>query len=88
MTVANTNTVQLILPFTVGVYALTSHQYTLDPIIALAGFSEYTFMSFSRIREPFVRSLLIKRSLVVLMWIVLIDVALIVLFVFVPGKRI
>ena len=45
----------LILPFTVGVYFLASHQYMLDPIMALAGFSEYTFMSFARIQEPFVR---------------------------------
>ena len=45
----------LILPFTVGVYFIASHQYMLDPILALAGFSEYTFMSFARIKEPFVR---------------------------------
>ena len=45
----------LILPFTVGVYFLCSHQYMLDPVLALAGFSEYTFMSFARIKEPFVR---------------------------------
>ena len=45
----------LILPFTVGVYFLASHQYMLDPLLALVGFSEYTFMSYSRIKEPFVR---------------------------------
>jgi hypothetical protein len=45
----------LILPFTVGIYFLASHQYMLDPLVALAGFSEYTFMSFVRIKEPFVR---------------------------------
>ena len=45
----------LILPFTVGIYFLASHQYMLDPILALAGFSEYTFMSFARIKEPFIR---------------------------------
>lgn len=44
-----------ILPFTVGVYLLASHQYMLDPLLALAGYSEYTFMSYSRIKEPFVR---------------------------------
>lgn len=44
-----------ILPFTVGVYLLASHQYMLDPLMALAGYSEYTFMSFSRVKEPFVR---------------------------------
>lgn len=44
-----------ILPFTVGVYLLATHQYMLDPLMALAGYSEYTFMSFSRVKEPFVR---------------------------------
>lgn len=45
----------LILPFTVGVYLITTHQYMLDPVLALVGFSEYTFMSFARIKEPFVK---------------------------------
>lgn len=77
----------LTLPFTIGVYALCCHQYALDPIMALAGFSEYTFMHFARIREPYVRRLLNKRSLMVLAITILIDATLIVLFVFVPGKR-
>ena len=45
----------LILPFTMGIYFLASHQYMLDPILALAGFSEYTFMHFARIKEPFIK---------------------------------
>jgi hypothetical protein len=45
----------LILPFTVAVYLLMSHQYMLDPILALAGFSEYTFLVFARIKEHFIR---------------------------------
>lgn len=44
-----------ILPFTVGIYLLFSHQYMLDPLLALAGYSEYTLFSFARIKEPFVR---------------------------------
>ncbi|KAI9816953.1 MAG: Bud site selection protein, Revert to axial protein 1 [Thelocarpon impressellum] len=75
------------LPFALGVYALASHQYALDPLMALAGFSEYTFMSFSRIREPYVRRLLNKRALTVLAVTVCCVAALVVLFVFVPGKR-
>ena len=55
--------------------------------MALLGLSEYTFMSFSRIREPYVRKLLNKRALIVLAVTVLVDAALVVLFVFVPGKR-
>lgn len=79
--------VQLILPFTLGVYCLISHQYELDPIIALLGFSEYTLMSWSRIREPFVRKLLNKRSIMVLAVTLAVGVPLIILFIFVPGKR-
>ena len=45
----------VILPFTVGVYCIASHQYMLDPLLALAGYSEYTFLSVHRIKEPFVR---------------------------------
>ncbi|OBT74082.1 hypothetical protein VF21_07112 [Pseudogymnoascus sp. 05NY08] len=77
----------LILPFTIGVYALASHQYSLDPIMGLTGFSEYAWMSYSKIREPFIRKLINKRSIMVLGVTLLIDVALCVLFIFVPGKR-
>ncbi|KAF7960695.1 hypothetical protein EAE96_000369 [Botrytis aclada] len=79
--------VWLLLPFTIGVYALSSHQYALDPILALAGYSEYTFMSFSKIREPFVRRLLHKRALMVLMVTAITDAALVLIFALVPGKR-
>jgi len=59
----------------------------LDPIVALAGFSEYTFMNFTRIKEPIVKKLLTKRALMELLAIVLLSVALSVLFIFVPGRR-
>jgi hypothetical protein len=45
--------VKVILPFTVGVYMLVTHQYNLDPIIALVGYSESTFMKFRHIDEPY-----------------------------------
>lgn len=77
----------LILPFTVGVYALASHQYSLDPVMGLAGYSEYAWMRYSKIREPYIRRLINKRSLMVLGVTLLVDVALCVLFIFVPGKR-
>ena len=64
-----------------------SHQYALDPILALAGLSEYTFMTFSRIREPYVRTLLNKRAITELAIIVLLVAALSCLFIFVPGHR-
>jgi hypothetical protein len=77
----------LILPFTVGVYLLASYQYSLDPIMALVGYSEYTPFNFSRIREPYVRKLLAKRAVMVLAVTFLICAALCVLFILVPGKR-
>ena len=78
---------QLILPFTIGIYALASQQYKLDPILAMIGFSEYTFMNFARIKDPYVRSLLIRRGAMNLAITILVGAALVVLFIFVPGKR-
>ncbi|KAK1767105.1 protein rax1 [Phialemonium atrogriseum] len=77
----------LILPFTIGVYNLASYLYSLDPILALIGLSEYTPFNFSRVREPYIRRLLAQRALVVLAVTILADAALCVLFVLVPGKR-
>ncbi|KAJ0104165.1 hypothetical protein J7T55_000516 [Diaporthe amygdali] len=77
----------LILPFTLGVYFLASYQYSLDPVLALIGLSEYTPFNFSRVREPYVRKLLAKRALMVLAVTATVDAALLVLFILVPGKR-
>ncbi|KAH9831903.1 protein rax1-like [Teratosphaeria destructans] len=77
----------VILPFTLGVYFTASHQYMLDPMLALAGYSEYTLGTVHRIKEPFVRKLLNKRALMCLGWILFIDAALCALFIAVPGKR-
>ena len=78
---------QLILPFTIGIYCLSSQQYSIDPVLALAGLSEYTFMNWSRVREPYIRRLLNKRAIMVFGFTVLVGVAVIVLFIFVPGRR-
>lgn len=77
----------LSLPFTIGVYSLMAHQYRLDPLIALAGFSEYTLMNFAHLRDPYIKNLLRKRAVTVLFLATFIDLGLVVLFVFVPGKR-
>jgi hypothetical protein len=45
----------VILPFTLGVYFIASHQYMLDPLMALAGYSEYSIGNLHSIKEPFVR---------------------------------
>lgn len=78
---------QIILPFTIAIYLIFTHQYMLDPIIALAGYSEYTFFDFNKIREPFVKKTLARRSLTVLLMFLVVTVALCCLFIFVPGKR-
>lgn len=70
-----------------GVYFLASYQYSLDPVLALIGYSEYTPFNFSRIREPYIRKLLAKRALMVLAVTMLIDAGLCILFILVPGKR-
>ncbi|RKF53112.1 Protein rax1 [Golovinomyces cichoracearum] len=75
------------IPFTIGVYNLMAHQYRLDPLIALAGFSENTLMNFSRLRDVYVKRLLRKRAMTVLFIAIFLDLGLIILFVFVPGKR-
>ncbi|KAF2751471.1 regulator of G protein signaling superfamily [Sporormia fimetaria CBS 119925] len=77
----------LILPFTVAFYFIFTHQYMLDPILALLGFSEYTLMDFNRIREPFVKKTLNKRSITTLGLFLLVDAAVCCLFILVPGKR-
>lgn len=77
----------VILPFSVAVLLLMSHQYELDPILVLLSQSETTPFRFIRIREPYVHRLLLQRSLGVLLLIALITAALTVLFVFVPGHR-
>ncbi|KAI1103623.1 regulator of G protein signaling superfamily [Jackrogersella minutella] len=76
-----------ILPFTIGVYFLASYQYSLDPIMALVGYTELTPFEFTRIRETYVRKLLVKRSLMVLAVTAVVDAALCVLFILVPGHR-
>lgn len=77
----------VILPFSVAVLLLMSHQYELDPILVLLSQSETTPFRLIRIREPYVHRLLLQRSLGVLLLIALITAALTVLFVFVPGHR-
>jgi len=53
----------------------------------MVGYSEYTFFHYVKVKEPFVRKLLRKRGLAVGWWVFWIALALIILFVFVPGKR-
>ncbi|KAF2203334.1 regulator of G protein signaling superfamily [Delitschia confertaspora ATCC 74209] len=76
----------LILPYTVGIYFIFTHQYMLDPILALLGYSEYTLFDFNRMREPFVIKTLRMRSMSMLLFFLLVTVATCCIFIFVPGK--
>jgi len=64
-----------------------TYQYKIDPIMAFLGFSEYTIMNWSRIREPYVGSLLRKRAIMTIIMALVISVTLSVLFIFVPGTK-
>lgn len=77
----------LILPFSVGVYGICSGLYNLDPLLAILGYSETGPGKMIRIKEPYVRSLLVKRSCYVLAVIVVATAAFVVLFALVPGHR-
>lgn len=53
--------------------------------MAFVGYSEYTFMNWAPIREPYVRQLLNKRAVVTTTIAFITAAALSVLFIFVPG---
>lgn len=76
---------QLILPFAIASYFIVSYQYKIDPVMAFLGYSEYTFMNWSPIREPYVRKLLNKRATATAMIAFFVAAALSILFIFVPG---
>jgi hypothetical protein len=76
---------QVILPFVVAGYFIATYQYKVDPVMAYVGFSEYTFMNWAQIREPYVRALLNKRATATLMLALFVAAALSILFILVPG---
>ncbi|RJE17120.1 RGS domain protein Rax1 [Aspergillus sclerotialis] len=53
--------------------------------MAFLGYSEYTFMNWAPIREPYVRKLLNKRSTATTSIGFFVAAALSILFIFVPG---
>jgi hypothetical protein len=78
---------KLFLPFTFAVLFLISHQYELDPILVFFGQSETTPFRTIRIREPYVRKLLIGRAIWVSILVAFGVAALTLLFWAVPGHR-
>lgn len=79
----------LILPFGVGVYLTLASLFNLDPLMAICGYTESPQRNgfLLRIREPYIRRVLISRSLYVLFVIILCAAILVIIFALVPGKR-
>jgi len=77
----------LFLPFAFALLFLISHQYELDPILVFLGQSETTPFRTLRIREPYVRKLLLGRAIWVSILVTLGVAALTLLFWAVPGHR-
>ncbi|THH30462.1 hypothetical protein EUX98_g3714, partial [Antrodiella citrinella] len=77
----------LFIPFTFAVLFLISHQYELDPILVFFGQSESTPFRTLRIKEPYVRKLLIGRAIWVTLLVAACVAALTLLFWAVPGYR-
>ncbi|RMZ89399.1 hypothetical protein DV736_g3368, partial [Chaetothyriales sp. CBS 134916] len=77
----------VILPFALGTYLVMSYQYKLDIVAAYLGLSEYTFMNWSRIREPYVQKLLVTRASMTTILFTIVAVGLCLLFILVPGTH-
>ncbi|ODV85081.1 hypothetical protein CANARDRAFT_199581 [[Candida] arabinofermentans NRRL YB-2248] len=75
------------LPFFLASYFLFSSYYRIDPILCFLGYGESKAYpgGIVPIEEPFVKKLLLKRSLFVLLIICLVAAAFSVLFALVPG---
>jgi hypothetical protein len=66
---------------------LISYQYELDPILVFFGQSETTPFRLIRVREPYVKKLLLGRALWVSLMIVVTFTVLTIIFWAVPGHR-
>ncbi|KAF9021908.1 hypothetical protein BDP27DRAFT_1353628 [Rhodocollybia butyracea] len=77
----------LFIPFTFAILFLVSHQYELDPILVFFGQSETTPFRTLRIKEPYVKKLLLGRAIWVTVLVAAFVTALTLLFWAVPGHR-
>lgn len=84
---SRTERVWVLLPFAIGWYLVIAGLFSLDPIQALLGFSETSIQKRVRIKEPFVRRLLLIRSSWVMLWVVVVTACFTVIFACVPGHR-
>lgn len=77
----------IILPFSIALLLLLSHQYELDPFLVVMQRSETTPFRLIQVREPYIKKLLVQRAIGMLFITTLLTAALCVLFIFVPGHR-
>lgn len=77
----------LFIPYTIAILCLISHQYELDPILVFLEQSETTPFRTLRIREPYVRKLLLGRAVWVSVLVAAFATALTMIFWAVPGHR-
>ncbi|KAJ3740035.1 RGS domain-containing protein [Lentinula detonsa] len=77
----------LFIPFTFAILFLVSHQYELDPILVFLGQSETTPFRTLRIKEPYVKKLLLGRAIWVSVLVAAFVAALTLIFWAVPGHR-
>ncbi|KAF8880513.1 hypothetical protein BD779DRAFT_1761765 [Infundibulicybe gibba] len=77
----------LFIPFTFAILFLVSHQYELDPMLVFLGQSETTPFRTLRIREPYVKKLLLGRAIWVTILVGAFVTALTLIFWAVPGHR-
>jgi hypothetical protein len=88
--IQNTNynvSIKLFIPFSIAILCLISYQYELDPILVFFGQSETTPFRTLRIRESYVKKLLIGRAVWVSILVAACIAALTLLFWAVPGHR-
>ncbi|OWB61392.1 hypothetical protein B5S31_g2470 [[Candida] boidinii] len=78
------------IPFFFSSYSFFSSIFRIDPILMFLGYGENKLGSYGlvKIKEPFVKKFLIKRSLFVSFLICIVAAAFSIIFALVPGRRI
>lgn len=77
----------VILPFSIALLLIISHQYELDPVLVGLNRSETTPFHVIAVREAYVKKLLRQRAVGMLFVTAILTACLCVLFIFVPGHR-
>ncbi|QRV93038.1 regulator of G protein signaling domain protein [Ceratobasidium sp. AG-Ba] len=77
----------LFIPFTIAFLLLISHQYELDPILVFLQQSETTPFRTLKIKERYVRNLLLGRAAWVCVLVAVLSVVFTIIFWAVPGRR-